>query len=194
MTQRSLGRRKQIHWRFTQKARTIQRKPWAKIACVRSLLGRTPSPLSPATPTHIAHRIENAPAATQPQDGPTRNFHEKYRKNTPPPRIYPEKYRETTPKIPKMTVFGIFFGVFGVFSWGSNISAFFVEIPGRAIWGLCSRRGHSQSHKLCCELFDLLKHSSGLRTGRPRYMSWYISSAWLGVVLPTFGANTMGYF
>ena len=51
------------------------------------------------------------------------------------------KYRKNTPKIPKMPILGIF----GVFSWGPDFRprgyfvGIFVEIPGRAISGLCSR-------------------------------------------------------
>ena len=70
------------------------------------------------------------------------------------PRIYPQN----TPKIPKKypqntpnAHFWYFIGILGVFSWGSRISAqgvffsvFFVEIPGGAISGLCSRSGRSQ--------------------------------------------------
>ena len=41
--------------------------------------------------------------------------------NSPPK--YPEKYRKNTPKIPKNAHFWYFFGIFGVFSWGSRISA-----------------------------------------------------------------------
>ena len=66
--------------------------------------------------------------ATEPRDGPTRNFHEKYRKNTPRPEILdsqnlPRKYRKNTPKTPKMTVLGIFFSIFLVF-WG-----YFLGVP-----------------------------------------------------------------
>ena len=69
--------------------------------------------------------------STEPRDGPTRNFH----KNTEKiprgpkfwtPRIYPQntpKIPKNTPKIPKNAHFGYFFGIFGVCSWGSRISA-----------------------------------------------------------------------
>ena len=71
------------------------------------------------------------PPATEPRDGPTRNFQEKYRKNTPWPEILdsrnlPRKYPENTEKIPQKyqkSSFWYFFGIFGVFSWGSKISA-----------------------------------------------------------------------
>ena len=96
---------------------------------------------------------------TEPRDGPTQNFHEKCRKSTLGPQILdsqklPPKYPENTKKYPQNTKnarFGYFFRYFGVFSWDSRISApggifsaFFVEIPGRAISGLCSRSGRSQ--------------------------------------------------
>ena len=65
--------------------------------------------------------------ATEPRDGPTRNFHE-YRKNTPParnsglpeftPKI-PRKYQKNTPKIPKMPILGIF----------SVFSGYFLGVP-----------------------------------------------------------------
>ena len=69
--------------------------------------------------------------ATEPWDGPTQNFHEKYRKNTPQPEILDSqnitpKYPENTEKIPpkyQKCVFLVFFQYFGVFCWGSRISA-----------------------------------------------------------------------
>ena len=96
----------------------------------------------------------------------TRNFHEKYRKNSfrseildsrigPKfwtPGIYPQKYFKNTETIPpnyQNARFLVFFsaggGVFGVFSWGSRISAwrgiFSVFFLGRAISGLSNRAG-----------------------------------------------------
>ena len=60
--------------------------------------------------------------ATEPRDGPSRNFHEKYRKNTPRAEIL--EPQENTEKIPKkyqkcvfLVFWGYFFGIFGVF-WG----------------------------------------------------------------------------
>ena len=67
--------------------------------------------------------LRTPPPATEPRDGPTRNFHEKYRKNSPRPEILdspeftpkiPRKYRKNTPKIPKMS-FWYFFGIWGYF-------------------------------------------------------------------------------
>ena len=99
--------------------------------------------------------LRTPPPATEPRDGPTWNFHEKFRKNNPRPeildsRIMPRKYRKNTPKIPKIIVL-VFFRYFWGISWGSKknglgpiFSVFFVESPGRAISGLCSRQGHSQ--------------------------------------------------
>ena len=70
----------------------------------------------------------------------------------------PRKYPQNTPKMTKLRIFGILGGIFWVFSgyfggkfWESRISGrvfffsvFFVEIPGRATSGLCSRSGRSQ--------------------------------------------------
>ena len=68
--------------------------------------------------------------ATEPRDGPTRNFHEKYQKNTPRAEIL--EPQENTPKIPTkyqkcafLVFWGYFFGIFGVFwgkFWESRIS------------------------------------------------------------------------
>ena len=95
-------------------------------------------------------RLRMPPPATEPRDGPTRNFHKKYRKNSPQAEIWnpkkiPKKYRTNT----KSGHFWYFGGIFSVFSgyfrgkfWESRISGrgvffrfFFVEIPGRAISG-----------------------------------------------------------
>ena len=97
--------------------------------------------------------------ATEPRNGPTRNFHEKCRKNSPQaeildPKKIPRKYRKNT----QNGHFWYFGGIFSVFSGyfegkfresrisgrGGIFSVFFVEIPGRAISGLCSRSGCSQ--------------------------------------------------
>ena len=90
-------------------------------------------------PRSLNCKIKRAPTvnlrtprpATEPRNGPTRNFHEKYRKNTPRPEILDSRiYPQNTPKIPKKypqntknAHFWYFFGIFGVFSWGSRISA-----------------------------------------------------------------------
>ena len=69
--------------------------------------------------------------ATEPRNGQTRNFHEKYRKNTPPGRNSgtPRKYRKNTKKNTKNAYFWYFGGIFSVFSgyfgdkfWESRIS------------------------------------------------------------------------
>ena len=89
--------------------------------------------------------------ATEPRDGPTRNFHEKYRKNTPRAEILePQENtqkKNTPPKYQKYAFlyFGGIFSVFGVFGGlilgvqnfgpGGIFSVFFVEIPGRAPFG-----------------------------------------------------------
>ena len=64
-----------------------------------------------------------------------------------------QKTPPNTPKILKMP-FGNFFGICLVFSQGSTISAWGVffrhvlEIPGRAILGLCSGSGRSQFYAI----------------------------------------------
>ena len=68
--------------------------------------------------------------ATEPRDDPTRNFHEKYRKNPPRPEIL--EPQENTPKIPKKYqkcafwysggIFSVFSGYFGRTFWESRIS------------------------------------------------------------------------
>ena len=83
----------------------------------------------------------------------------RYRKNTPWPKILepPKNTPEIPKKIPKMGILGIlgvffryFRGILGEilgvqnFGPGGIFSVFFVEIPGRAISGLCSRSGRSQ--------------------------------------------------
>ena len=86
--------------------------------------------------------------ATEPRDGPTRNFHEKYRKNTPRAEILdyrkiPPKHPENTEKIPpkyrENDRFGYFLVIFGVFSRGSRISARRVFL---GIFGGNSGSGH----------------------------------------------------
>ena len=74
--------------------------------------------------------LRTARPATEPRDGPTRNFHEKYRKNTPRAEIL--EPQENTQKIPKKyqkCAFLVFWGYFLVFSgyfggkfWESRIS------------------------------------------------------------------------
>ena len=69
--------------------------------------------------------------ATEPRDGPTRNFNEQRSKNTPRPEVLDsQNLPQITPKIPKKypqntknAHFGYFFGIVGVFSWSSRISA-----------------------------------------------------------------------
>ena len=90
--------------------------------------------------------------ATEPRDGPTRNFHEKYRKKYPPARNSgtPRKYRKNTTEIPKMRIFGIlgvffryFRAIFGVnsgrgyffryFSWKFRVGPFRGSVAGRGV-------------------------------------------------------------
>ena len=93
-----------------------------------------------------SENIVDARPATEPRDGPTRTFHEKYSL----PKIwnhkkYPEKNSQNGD-------FWVFRGSLGGRFWESSVSGrggifsvFFVEIPGRAISGVCSRSGLSQS-------------------------------------------------
>ena len=79
---------------------------------------------------------------------------------------YPDNILKKTPQMP---VCGIFFGILGVFSWGSRISArggmfleFFGEIPGRAISGLCSRPGRfRKAFWQISPLLEILRRISG---------------------------------
>ena len=95
--------------------------------------------------------------ATEPRNGPTRNFHEKYRKNTPRPEILdsqnlPPKYPENTEKIPRkyrkcvfLVFFRYFWGIFlgfqnfgpGVlflyFSWKFRVGPFRGSVAGRGV-------------------------------------------------------------
>ena len=107
-------------------------------------------------PIHL--KLRTPRPATEPRIGPSRNFHEKYRKNTPRPEILDSRiYPKNTPKIPKkyrkntkIRIFSVFFRYFrGIFLGFQNFGpggiflVFFVEIPARAISGLCSRSGRS---------------------------------------------------
>ena len=104
-------------------------------------------------------RFENAPTCYRAPKWPDPEFPRKMPKKIPPgpkfwtPRIYPQN----TPKIPKKypeNTENAYFGIFSVFLGyflgvpefrpaGGIFSVFFVEIPGRAISGLCSRSGRS---------------------------------------------------
>ena len=77
-------------------------------------------------------RLENAPTCYRAPKWPDPEFPRKIPKKYPAARNsglpeftpkMPRKYRKNTPKIPKMRIFGIFSFIFGVFSWGSRISA-----------------------------------------------------------------------
>ena len=75
-------------------------------------------------------RLRTPRPATEPQDGPTRNFHEKCRKNTPQAEIL--EPQENTPKYRKNTknnhfwyfqgIFSVFLGYLGGKFWESRIS------------------------------------------------------------------------
>ena len=101
--------------------------------------------------------LKNAPTCYRAPRWPDPEFPKKY----PPDRNSgtPRKHPQNTEKIPRKYAFsvfsGYFFGIFRVF-WGYFLgfqnfgpgdifSVFFVEIPGRAISGLCSRSGRSQA-------------------------------------------------
>ena len=149
--------------------RPCRRPPRRKIFLLETLGPVAPNRAPPSIFLQFPHPSLRTPRpATEPRDGPTQNFHEKYRKNTPSPkfrtpRIYPQntpkipkKYRKNTEKIPpkyQKCPFGVFsryfrgiFLGFQNFGAGGIFSIFFVEIPGRAISGLCSRSGRSQTH------------------------------------------------
>ena len=93
---------------------------------------RLPQPMQAAfdwcEDRHLALRTPRP--ATEPRNGPTRNFHAKYRKNTPRAEIL--EPQENPPKYPQNTPNGYFWyseGIFLVFSgyfggkfWGSGIS------------------------------------------------------------------------
>ena len=95
--------------------------------------------------------------ATEPRDGPTRNFHEKYRKNTPRAEIL--EPQENTPKYRKNTKnahFWYFGGIFSVFSkfresrisgrgvffryfsWKFRVGPFRGSVAGRGVLNLCA--------------------------------------------------------
>ena len=105
----------------------------------------------------VTHVIMGLPLRTprpaaETRDGPTRNFHQKYRKICPPKYL---KIPKKMPPKPKKSPVWVFWGVFGGqlggfqnFGPGGIFPAFFVEILGWAIPGLCSRSGHSQGHPL----------------------------------------------
>ena len=120
--------------------------------------GRAKSRL-PSWLNFLLQNLRTPRPATEPRNCPTRNFHEKYRKNTPRPEILdsqnlPPKCPENTEKIPpkyQKCTFLVFSRYFwGIFLGFQNFGprgiflVFFVEIPGRAISGLCSRSGRSQ--------------------------------------------------
>ena len=102
--------------------------------------------------------LENAPTCYRAPKWPDPEFPRKIPKKYPRPEILDSqnlapKYPENTKKYPRNTkkcAFWLFFGIFGVFLGapefrpGGLFSVFFVEIPGRAISGLCSRSGRSQ--------------------------------------------------
>ena len=90
--------------------------------------------------------------ATETRDGPTQSVHEKSEKMTPSPKFWtpriapkiPRKYQKRPINTQKYqnARWGYFFGIFGVFSWGSRISArgyFF------AIFGRNSKSGHLEA-------------------------------------------------
>ena len=93
-----------------------------------------------------ALRLRAPRPATEPRDGPSRNFHKKYRENTPRAEIL--EPQENTPKIPKkyqncafVVFWGYFFGIFGAF-WGQMLG---VQNFGRGGYFFGIFRGNSGS-------------------------------------------------
>ena len=120
--------------------------------------------------------------ATEPRNGPIRNFHEKHRKKSPParnsglPEFTPKiarKYRKNIPKIPKMRIFGIF----SVFSWRSRISArgvffryfFSWKFRVRPSRGSVAGRGVLNTFEQFLSILVSMKHVMQDRNAR---MSW----------------------
>ena len=87
--------------------------------------------------------------AAQTQGGRTRNFHEKYRKKATSPKVWTTQNTPRKEKRKKKNYFPAVWGhslrdPFQIFWAGGILSAFFVEIPGLASKGLCSRPGRAQ--------------------------------------------------
>ena len=100
--------------------------------------------------------VNNAPTCYRAPRWPDHGISAKNAQKIPPGRNSgnPRKCSENTPKIPKMGIFGIlgvffgdFWGILGVNSGSQNFGpggifwVFSMEVPGRAISGLCSRSG-----------------------------------------------------
>ena len=101
-------------------------------------------------------RFKNAPTCYRAPRWPDPEFPRKIQKKYPSGRNSgtPRKYPKNTEKIPKVRILGtlgVFFwyfrGILGVNSGSPEFRAggYFLEIPGRAISGLCSRSGRSQT-------------------------------------------------
>ena len=114
--------------------------------------------VSPSLFTETQSNVQNAPTCYRAPKWPNPEFPRKIPEKYPParnsglPEFTPKiarKYRKNDPKIEKMGIlvfWGYFFGIFLVFqNFGPRgiFLVFFVEIPGRAISGLCSRSGRS---------------------------------------------------
>ena len=136
----------------------------------------------PVTPTT---NFENAPTCYRNPRWPEQEFPRRIpKKNTSLPEIprkhtktsrpeildpqqTPRKYQRTSPEIRRRPslFFCIFVGIFSAFQnfgAGSVFSAFFVEFPGPAIAGLCSRLGHCQHQCFPRSVHELA--SRGART------------------------------
>ena len=108
---------------------------------------------------HLHCIVENAPPCYRAPKWPDLEFPRKIKKKKEPkfwnPKKTPPNYRKK--KLPKTVIFSVFSRYFQGFLGGKFwspefragfffffFSVFFVEIRGRAIWGLCSRPGPSQ--------------------------------------------------
>ena len=126
--------------------------------------------------------VENAPTCHRAPRWPDPEFSPKNAEKIPPgpkfwtPGIYPQntpKIPKNTPKIPKMPVWGIFSVFSGYLNFlgfqnlgpGGIFSAFFVEVPGRAISGSVAGRGVLNCSVTVCSVFSCARYI--LRAGRP---------------------------
>ena len=143
-------------WPVSRQRREMRLSVSLSIGHNRKCLGHCPIPVGPAG---CPNKTRPLSPATETRYGPTQNFREKCRKNTPRPKIWNPK--TIPPKYPQNTqnwhfwYLGVFFryfqSIWGVNSGspefrsgGSFFGFFLVEIPGRAISGLRSRLGRSQ--------------------------------------------------
>ena len=80
-------------------------------------------------------RLRTPRPATEPRHGPTRNFHKKYRKNTPRAKILePQQNTEKIPKKYPKCEFWVFLGYFSVFSGYFGCKFRESRISGRGVF------------------------------------------------------------